>query len=670
MSYKFKEDFNVLENFENNEYQSIMMGVANNNPDNVVVINQFKKSDLINSSLVNEFKNSMTSLISFEETDEEAVVVTKYNEGMPLSNYLKNYDTTLKSRLNFAYEFLKKISIYNFFDHFFMGLLIDEDQIIMKDDELLLNELLVINSTNDIESATFNDVCKKIGSILENIIFSADEAPNENIKEFVNNLKKDSHSYGDLNEIHEAFKKIYLYDLFLDDDSNQDNSKAGPTIIAGAAGLAGAASSMINSSRENNSNGQSTEGESQDDWESDLRSTFGRAPIDDNNSSNILSDDILDNETNSDELETPDNSTPEIAPLVVPLNINKDVNDMSTNSTDDSLNGPDSLDSADITDNNKDEVKNNEPPLEVLDKEHDDEILSVEEEEQLQALFSNNNSEDEVVVKEKKKNGCLWLLLILLLLLLLIFGFNSMKKSFLSPKEKPIVEIVTTRIDDSYFFENKSEFSGESSLKEAEWKITLDGELIEMSNSEDFTITLDEDGDYIVELRVLDSNNVWSETEQSKFTHVAISNENGQDPNNSFVNIEKLDNYTIEYDNNQVTKDESIFRNGSYSFRMDFDSEKSDKIFTIKDTIMDDNATISLWIRCSSTDPVELSFEGYNNQTIVFEKKLKHIPAVTNQWRMLQFNVRVPKLVDSIKVTVGTTQGTVWIDDFAINSYK
>ncbi len=54
-----------------------------------------------------------------EETDDEIIVITKYHEGMPLKNYLDNYDTTLKSRINFAYEFLKKISIYDSFNHFF-----------------------------------------------------------------------------------------------------------------------------------------------------------------------------------------------------------------------------------------------------------------------------------------------------------------------------------------------------------------------------------------------------------------------------------------------------------------------------------------------------------------------------------------------------------------------
>lgn len=41
MSTSYTEKFNVLEVFEQNPYQKIMMGAQVNNPDDVVVINVF-----------------------------------------------------------------------------------------------------------------------------------------------------------------------------------------------------------------------------------------------------------------------------------------------------------------------------------------------------------------------------------------------------------------------------------------------------------------------------------------------------------------------------------------------------------------------------------------------------------------------------------------------------
>ncbi len=84
MLYNYEDNFNVLERFEHNEYQNILMGVDKNNPDDVVVINLFKKSVLIQSDLADLFKDHLSSLVMLEETDDEIIVITKYHEGMPL----------------------------------------------------------------------------------------------------------------------------------------------------------------------------------------------------------------------------------------------------------------------------------------------------------------------------------------------------------------------------------------------------------------------------------------------------------------------------------------------------------------------------------------------------------------------------------------------------------
>ncbi len=55
------------------------------------------------------------------------------------------------------------------------------------------------------------------------------------------------------------------------------------------------------------------------------------------------------------------------------------------------------------------------------------------------------------------------------------------------------------------------------------WKLTLDGEVVELADSEDFSITLDKEGKYVVELKVKNDNNVWSETESHEFFHVSIA---------------------------------------------------------------------------------------------------------------------------------------------------
>ena len=674
MLYNYEDNFNVLERFEHNEYQNILMGVDKNNPDDVVVINLFKKSVLIQSDLADLFKDHLSSLVMLEETDDEIIVITKYHEGMPLKNYLDNYDTTLKSRINFAYEFLKKISIYDSFNHFFKRLFIDEDQIIMKNDELLMNELLVIDQPDEMMTADFNQVCQKIGLILDNIISSADNASAKtSILEFIHNLKTDEHEFTDLNQIHDAFKKIYIYDMYLDESQENDASDSednAAAFIGGAAAGAVGGAILSNNSDSEDTHSDLSDTDDDSDWESDLKSAFGRS---DEDSTELPIETLMDTHDKESEVVETDNEVQEAQepemeetpPSSLSFEKEEPTVPLDEANVEEEEESPTVV--APIFFDKEDEAENVDEPVSDIVEDEEEDFISPEEEEQLQALFAQNTEEKTTEVKEKRRGGFLWIFIVAALILAAIFAFNSCQDGGISSKEQPVAHIVKTRIGDVYYFENKSTYPGESVATETNWKLTLDGEVVELADSEDFSITLDKEGKYIVELKVKNNNNVWSETESHEFFHVSIAED---DDKNNVINTEKLDNYTVTFENDDVSKDDTVYRNGSYSFKMDFDEKKGEKSFTIQDTFLDDKAIISLWIRSSNTKPISLSFKGYNNKNLVFINNLDHIPTVANQWEMKQFSIEVDKLVDSIEVIISAESGQVWIDDFAINSYK
>ncbi len=89
MSTSYTEKFNVLEVFEQNPYQKIMMGAQVNNPDDVVVINVFKKGPQLAPDFLETAQNALSNVIHVEDNSDELVLVTDYQEGMSLHNYLE-----------------------------------------------------------------------------------------------------------------------------------------------------------------------------------------------------------------------------------------------------------------------------------------------------------------------------------------------------------------------------------------------------------------------------------------------------------------------------------------------------------------------------------------------------------------------------------------------------
>lgn len=219
---KYTEKFKILENFQKNDYQTVLTGTEINNDSNVVVINIFKKGSHISKDTIDLFKSSLENVIHTEENDEEIIIVTKYLEGVSLKKYLVNYDTTEKNRLNFAIEYLEKAKIYDPFDNMFKNILINENQIIMKDDKLFFNELMIIKDISN--NISFDKIAERIKNTLELIISPNDEkTANPKVTDFLAKLST-AGAYNSISDIYEDFKSIYIYDLYLDDKEENIDS--------------------------------------------------------------------------------------------------------------------------------------------------------------------------------------------------------------------------------------------------------------------------------------------------------------------------------------------------------------------------------------------------------------------------------------------------------------
>ncbi len=243
MGENYKSKFNILEVFEKNDYQNILMGTKKDNIDDVVVINVFKKGPLINDKFFNDLKDSLTNLLHIEENNDEIIVVTEYKEGISFSSFLSTAKLDIEERIHLIHQYLTNLTSYDVFDNYFTNIFVDENQIISKNGEFRLNELLILDKSIE-DSNSFDNIAAKITSTLKKIAedSSSEDKASEDYKKltaFIDNLEEEDKTGGDIASILGDFEDAFKDKEFNSVKAAPNNATVISALGAGAA-LAGA----------------------------------------------------------------------------------------------------------------------------------------------------------------------------------------------------------------------------------------------------------------------------------------------------------------------------------------------------------------------------------------------------------------------------------------------
>lgn len=205
--------------FQENKYQKIFMGESLENPDLIVIINEFTKSDIISNDFSQVLKSTLENLLYFEENDDTAVFITTYNDGMSILQALENTNNTDYFIINILHDYLNKLKKFDLLLPLFQFILANDSQFFITSNNLVHNELLIIDDKLDINQITFDDVKKEISNFALKILKFDPTAENKElltlIVEFFTKLNDDS-SVNTIDEIYNSFNKIYIYDMYLD----------------------------------------------------------------------------------------------------------------------------------------------------------------------------------------------------------------------------------------------------------------------------------------------------------------------------------------------------------------------------------------------------------------------------------------------------------------------
>ncbi len=152
-------DYTVMQTFLQNDYQCISMAVHATNSNEIALINEIEKDDLINDTTFDALTERMTNL-SFYNSDGKYTLITIYNEGMPFPTYITNYQLEIEERCQLFDKISEKFCAYEGLSEDILALLIDENQITISSDTVLLNE--IINLAKYDKNNSFHDGLKVI----------------------------------------------------------------------------------------------------------------------------------------------------------------------------------------------------------------------------------------------------------------------------------------------------------------------------------------------------------------------------------------------------------------------------------------------------------------------------------------------------------------------------
>lgn len=579
--------YKILDVFEKNAFQSMMLGSSVENPEDIVVINEVVWSPLFTPELLQTLLAGFINLQSHSEDEVSCQLVTPYHQGMPIGKYLVSRSLSFQHRINLCYEFLKALVSYSAFPPWIQDILIDEDQIIVWEDNLLYNELIILRTSDPAypETVGFTRIQKKLHAMIGKLIGSPAEA-SPALLNFLERLKEAAPELDTLQAVYDDFQKVFLYDYYLNQDDTVP-AVAPPAILT--------------------------------------------LPFEEEAPA---SEDIPEPEAAGYEPAIPEEAAAPWDP--------------------DEPAPPDETETAEAF----------IPPIIEMDS------VDADMEKNLELFFNRNRTpagpDTGTEESNERKKSRLWLLLAGVGLALIVWAAVY---TFL-PGGKPVAAFTSTQKDGVWVLENKSTFPKQAALKRCEWTVYQNGQLIELFDTYNLTLALEDKGSYQVVLRVMDHDGRWS----AKYQETLENNPGGTGPapegasaQPAASGAEKLDQYTLKYSPERTHQDTAFFRTGSYSLQVS--AGKKPETLDIQGVKLEDNGMVSFWIASEDTRDISLVFTGYNQNTKVFTQEVNHAPLSARQWEMRQFTVNSDRPVNRMTLTV-KADSLVNLDDLSVGSFK
>ena len=257
--------------------------------------------------------------------------------------------------------------------------------------------------------------------------------------------------------------------------------------------------------------------------------------------------------------------------------------------------------------------------------------------------------------------------IIFLLLFGVVFANNTLFK-----EELPEFTVSFTRekIDGGFRFTADVPNNEEEYIYE--WKFFSDGEELATFEKPSIPIEFKNEANYTINLRIQNPDGRWSETYTDEF-YYSIETLSAIEPSEETSETGKtqdtFDNYTLDYQTDNITDDYETKYAGNRSLKFDFSSDNPTAKIKLEGILLKDQGTISFQIKSSTREPIKIQYVGLVGNTELFEKNRTYTPELENTWVMLPLTVDTSS-VDDLELTFSSMDTTVWIDQIEIENYK
>jgi hypothetical protein len=697
------EKYKILNIYKEDQYQKITLACEKENHEKIVILNLLQKKFLPDSCSLLNFRRCIDSLAYSEETDEEIILATFYKKGFPISKYIQYYKPILKTRINFIYEYLDKITNFDCLHIKSANSLIKESQVIIENNDVKFNDILIVNEIFE-KKIDFNILCSSIHETLQLFIFSKTNISEEKLKDlptelqdFLNDLSINKRNYTNLKEIFSDFKNIYLYSLYLDDKnsallmkdvkSSVASSEEMPIPVYNPINAFGLKqdhniNEKVNISEEEKPNGDSTveanvdKGVFLDDYLSGIINNSNEGPEIIKKTDEVVLPDGDNSENLSD-----GQTTEEIADENVLTDdyISDDSDNLNDEQTVEEVTDEGTLTDEYISDDPDDlgdEQTVEEITNDTFDQEDEDDIdiMLHDYENDYADIFKPIDSYFEPIPelttqKNNKKDRKVIAIILIAALLGIILTVCSKTDLLFFKDNLPVATFQHERLYDEWIFRMDN---SETVFQSYEWAVKQNEKDVLSDNTSElrFKETFLEEGEFTVSLRILDDENNWSKTYSNNYYNIVNDIDTININPNSDQNKEQFDSLSVQYqDKGSISKDDTVFRNGTYSLQISGNNQNEESKLSISNLVMDNDSVISMWILSDSTEPFNVQLLGYTGKNLAFKRSVNFKPSSKNYWELLSVSQETNN-VDRMEIVFSNMSSRIWIDDLDINSYK
>lgn len=664
MNQSYNQLFDEKDLLEENKYQRIYKGCYKEQPQNRVIIQKFTMSDRFDMGFKDFLEDTLQNKLHIEIINDEIVLVSKHIEGDNISLHLNFAEVTEQERIDYLYEYLHQATAYIGYENYLFNILIGSSQIVFKDHQFYLKELLNLDrKVND--EMPFSMVAKNIGQVMQRILITnyselKTSHTYDELHHFTESLIRREKDYQSFDELFTDFKAIYFKKVHMKNQTLMGNAHPNNIFMEFV--------DVDEYDKKINDIPEGPTKEVTDEERAFLMGTSFAKPIEAPEMDYSEPKDI----------DVPD---PEPQPVPEPQPIDWSNGPIEESIDISKLEDASSLEDLFIKEEQPakkaeiiTETPKEEEPVYGLPKHFKDPQLTQE---------LQDDEEDE----EKKPFNFLIPAAVVSLILLIVLGFMWIPTLF---KEEPVAQVPLAKfeleiIGDVLKCTNLSEAYGDATIIESYWVISKDGEEIATqpgNKKANFEVKGLTPGVYTVKLTVMDSNNQYSDpTEVSKAYQdsesKALENQiqtqselaSTQNFKSNDSSSEVMDDYIISTTVN-VIEDTSIFNKGTKSYKIDLGKNEGAASISFDPIQISSGSTISFMLMTNKAEPVTIQLLGYARGKNVYNKEVTSDNGTVLDWHPLSIQMNSDVAVDKLVIRFEADDIRVWFDEFTIRTFK